>query len=172
MGLADRVETVFRERLHDERKARRLSQAELAKMLNARGVPAYPTTVAKIESGERSVKLDEIAAIADIFGVSIDTFIGRQSNPARDKQFIFGAMARELEQAGPQISQVQTNLMILALELEDYVLDRSEERLRSGVIEIAEEARRIAGAIGNAHKACTKTIKFLDVDDQSEGATK
>jgi hypothetical protein len=37
----------------------------------------YPTTVAKIEAGDREVKLDEAAALADLFGMSLDAMLGK-----------------------------------------------------------------------------------------------
>ena len=47
-------------------------------MLQNRGFEhIYSTTVAKIESGERAVRIDEAAALADLFDVSVDALLGR-----------------------------------------------------------------------------------------------
>ena len=40
----------------------------MAKMLADRGVqPMHPTTIAKIEAGDRSVRINEAVEIADLF---------------------------------------------------------------------------------------------------------
>lgn len=58
-----------------------MSQAKLAASLQQFGVHgAYATTIAKIESGERAVQVDELRGLAEIFGVSADTLIGRRSD--------------------------------------------------------------------------------------------
>jgi hypothetical protein len=44
--------------------------------MEARGFRWHATTVARTESGERPVKLDEAAALADIFAVPLDS-LGR-----------------------------------------------------------------------------------------------
>jgi hypothetical protein len=50
----------------------------MAKMLADRGVqPMHPTTVAKIEAGDRSVRINEAMEIAELFGVSMDALLGR-----------------------------------------------------------------------------------------------
>jgi hypothetical protein len=50
----------------------------MAKMLADRGVkPMHPTTVAKIEAGDRSVRINEAIEIADLFEVSMDALLGR-----------------------------------------------------------------------------------------------
>lgn len=81
MGNADPFAKRFRERLRSEREARKWSQADVARMLADRNVSTYATTVAKIEAGDRAVRLDEAVAIADIFGMSMDAFLGRGHSP-------------------------------------------------------------------------------------------
>jgi transcriptional regulator with XRE-family HTH domain len=53
------------------------SQAELANQLVQKNFRVYGSTVAKIEAGERPVKAAELAAMADVFGISTDTLLGR-----------------------------------------------------------------------------------------------
>lgn len=51
----------------------------MAKMLADSGIqPMHSTTVAKIEAGERSVRINEAAGIADLFGVTVDSLLGRK----------------------------------------------------------------------------------------------
>ncbi len=76
----------FRERMTYERKQRGWPQAEVAEMLTARGIDKmHHTTVAKIEGGDREVKLDEAAALADLYGLSLDAVLGRvQASPGSE----------------------------------------------------------------------------------------
>lgn len=55
-------------------------------MLGDKGIKGiYPTTIAKIESGERAVRIDEAAALADLFEVSLDALLGRRHNSREDE---------------------------------------------------------------------------------------
>lgn len=44
------------------------------------GVEVYSTTIAKIEAGDRAVRVDELYAFADLFGMSADALLGRMSH--------------------------------------------------------------------------------------------
>lgn len=69
-------ESVFIQRLREERARLGLSQAEFADRLSARiGAPVYPSAITRIEKGERAVKLDEAVAIADVLGLPITALI-------------------------------------------------------------------------------------------------
>lgn len=79
MEIRSKVEDHFRERVSAGRKACGWSQAELAKLLTSKGIPGiYATTVAKIESGERAVRINEANALADLLGTTVDDLLGRQ----------------------------------------------------------------------------------------------
>ncbi|WP_175611255.1 helix-turn-helix domain-containing protein [Mycobacterium sp. SP-6446] len=83
----------FRERIFHERDRRNWSQAEVAKRLTAMGIDnMHPTTVAKIEAGDREVKLDEAAAMADLYGLPLDTLLGRRPKGVRDLHYVLGAL--------------------------------------------------------------------------------
>jgi transcriptional regulator with XRE-family HTH domain len=86
MAIQSAVEARFRERVKQERDRRKWSQADLSKMLNDKGIKGiYPTTIAKIESGERAVRIDEATALADLFEVSLDALLGRKSDAQRSE---------------------------------------------------------------------------------------
>lgn len=85
MGKQSAAETRFRERVEEERRRRKWSRADLAKMLQNKGFEhIYTSTVAKIEYGERSVRIDEATAIADLFDVPLDVLLGRTTGPESD----------------------------------------------------------------------------------------
>lgn len=79
MGRGERVDAYFRKQLRQERERRSWSQADVAKRLSDNGIPMYATTVAKIEAGERAVRIDEAAGIADLLEVPLDWLLGRQA---------------------------------------------------------------------------------------------
>jgi transcriptional regulator with XRE-family HTH domain len=82
MGTESRVQKRFRERVYAERTrpGRNWSQAELAKRLKAKGLRhILASTVAKIEIGERAVRIDEASALADLFAMSVDELLGRSA---------------------------------------------------------------------------------------------
>jgi transcriptional regulator with XRE-family HTH domain len=80
-------DTRFGERLKDERGHRGLTQPQLAKLLAEKGIkPMHATTIAKIEAGVRSVRINEAVGIADLFGVSLDSLLGRRPGAGRDHE--------------------------------------------------------------------------------------
>lgn len=84
MGDTDPFAKRFRQRLRSERAARGWKQSDISRMLADRGVPTHATTITKVEAGDRAVRIDEAVAIADIFGMSLDAFLGRgQSSEAQ-----------------------------------------------------------------------------------------
>jgi transcriptional regulator with XRE-family HTH domain len=86
MAAQSAVETRFRGRVKKQRDRRGWSQADVAKMLGDKGIKGiYPTTIAKIESGERAVRIDEAAALADLFDVSLDALLGRKQHSQDDE---------------------------------------------------------------------------------------
>lgn len=87
MGRESLSQIHFRKKTRHEREQRGWSQAELAKMLTAKGIDnMYPTTVAKIESGDREVKLDEATAIADLLEMSLDALVARHSRKRQEDE--------------------------------------------------------------------------------------
>ena len=124
MGRQSLAETQFRVRVRRERERRDWSQAELAKMLMHKGIHSmYPTTVAKIESGERSVRIDEATALADIFDVSVDALLGRSASFERDRLY---AVRDAALQAQSGVSAIFTTLINVFPELDGLKFDNHE----------------------------------------------
>lgn len=105
----------MRQRIRAERERRSWTQADVAEALTRKGIPAYPTTIAKIEAGTRDARVDEISAIADLFGISLDALTGRG---ARDTDLLW-ALSKLTSNAEKMASD------ILALRLR--VLDDAED---------------------------------------------
>jgi transcriptional regulator with XRE-family HTH domain len=60
------------------REERGWTQPHLAQLLGERGLKTHATTVAKIEAGTRSVRINEAVALADLLDVSLDSLLGRR----------------------------------------------------------------------------------------------
>lgn len=52
-----------------------LSQADVSLVLLGHGIDWHQTTVAKVEKGERQVKLDEAYALADVYAIPLDDLV-------------------------------------------------------------------------------------------------
>jgi transcriptional regulator with XRE-family HTH domain len=76
-------------------------------LLQGRGLEhIYPTTVAKIESGERAVRLDEAAAIADLLGVSVDVLLGRNVERGADLAYTLRSVLTTARQSAQQAASI------------------------------------------------------------------
>ena len=79
--MNDSIAKVFARRLRQERVSRGLSQTEFASRLAERlGVATYPTTITKIEKGEREIKLGEAIAIAEILDLPLSALTDDKSS--------------------------------------------------------------------------------------------
>ncbi len=66
------AQKAFREAVVEYRKARGLTQRDLADRLTRSGIAMPQSTLAKVERGSREPKLDEAVAIARLLGFSLD----------------------------------------------------------------------------------------------------
>jgi transcriptional regulator with XRE-family HTH domain len=105
MGSQKWADKRFGERVKAERDHRGWSQAEMAKILSDRGIhPMHPTTVAKIEAGDRSVRINEAVGIADLFEVSLDSLLGRKPGAQRDElQYLLRVLRDTARQSSQQV---------------------------------------------------------------------
>lgn len=73
------------------------TQVQMAKMLADRGLqPMRDTTLAKIEAGSRSVRINEAIAIADLLELSLDDLVGR---PPQNPDSVLGEGLLDLKKA-------------------------------------------------------------------------
>jgi transcriptional regulator with XRE-family HTH domain len=116
------IENHFSKALKDQRKGRNWSQSQLEKMLAEKGIHLHWTTIAKIEKGERSVRIDEAAAIADLFDTSVDALLGRQL-PVDTLTFALATLMSYVTDCQRQIREVQGT----ATDIAEQVNDLSEQ---------------------------------------------
>jgi len=118
MAVQSAVEARFRQRVKKQRDRRDWSQADVAKMLGDKGIKGiYPTTIAKIESGERAVRIDEAAALADLFEVSLDALLGRKHNSQVDELAYLLRLLRDTARDSSQ--QVGATMETIREQLEE-----------------------------------------------------
>jgi len=87
-------------------------------MLGDKGIKGiYPTTVAKIESGERAVRIDEATALADLFEVSLDALLGRKQNSQEDELAYLLRVLRDTARDSSQ--QVAATMEAIREQLEE-----------------------------------------------------
>lgn len=146
MGLNQRAESYFSKRLRSEREGRGWSQEELAKRLGNKGVHVYASTIAKIEKGTRAARLNEVAAVADLLGVSLDTLLGRSVAAKNDKMYVFKALLDAARQASWQVSSIETTLRDRAAELDAFDLPQMMKAFQS-------DCERACDALAEANDA-------------------
>src|SRR6185312_5282971 len=120
MGSEKWTDKRFGKRVKAKRDARGWSQADMAKMLSDRGIhPMHPTTVAKIEAGDRSVRITEAVGIADLFEVSVDSLLGRKPGAQRSEQtYLLRALRQSSDQVWAALETIRELLEELPAEFD------------------------------------------------------
>jgi transcriptional regulator with XRE-family HTH domain len=119
----------------------------MAKLLSDKGLTVYPTTVAKIEAGERAVRIDELVSIADVFNVSVDTLLGHRVDQVKDKDFLISALADQAMRARWQIESTSTALRSALADLGGFKLRGHEKTLQTGCEQACDALLTAAAAI-------------------------
>jgi hypothetical protein len=109
--------------------------------MSARGVPMHWTTVAKIEKGTRSVRIDEAAEIAGLFGVSLDSLLGRETDANADLAMALRTFLDAVREALQQISTTAGTLHSRITDLGRFEFD-GRALLQDGALQA------IAGLMG------------------------
>jgi transcriptional regulator with XRE-family HTH domain len=120
MGSEKWTDKRFGKRVKAKRDARGWSQADIAKMLSDRGIhPMHPTTVAKIEAGDRSVRINEAVGIADLFEVSVDSLLGRKPGAQRSElTYLLRALRQSSQQVWAALETIREMLEELPAEFD------------------------------------------------------
>jgi transcriptional regulator with XRE-family HTH domain len=135
-----------------ERKARDWSQVDLSELLQGRGLEhIYPTTVAKIESGERAVRIDEATAIADIFEVSVDALLGRNVERGSDLAYTLRSVLNIARQSSQQTAAIADALGDSLVDL-DALEFNGREALEMEIVRAQQALREAQAAFANVAK--------------------
>lgn len=153
MGKRKWTEDYFSKRLRAERERRKWTQTELADQLDAKGIPMHWTTIAKIEKGDRSVRIDEAAGIADLLGVSVDSLLGRRVDPQNDFADILRSLKHAAGKSVLDVGAVHTLIQGWFMELHGF--DEYE-----GWGNLDAEGGRALGALSEAQDALWRISAF------------
>jgi transcriptional regulator with XRE-family HTH domain len=147
--------THFRKQVADLRNERNWSQAEVAKRLTAMGIDSMRnTTIAKIEGGDREIKLDEAAALAELFGRSVDSLLGRRQGARQDLRYALGAMEDAAYTSRDELDRVSKSLRD---RLNEIPADFAEHET------LARLVRDCCGHLSAAHAVLNKLVdRFTD----------
>ena len=66
------------DRIHQARKAKRISQADLSARMQVKGVLIEREAISKIETGDRFVTDYELMVFSDVLGVTMDWLTGKE----------------------------------------------------------------------------------------------
>lgn len=148
MGLREQTEFYFGKRVREERERRGWRQDELARRLTDKGIDVFASTIAKIESQRkpRAVRLAEAAGIADLFGVSLDSLLGRQTGADDDMAYALRALLDSTRQGIQQISVVAGTLHSRVTELDRFEFD-GRENLQEGVLQVTAALTMALGSM-------------------------
>lgn len=114
MGIQGFYGDRLRQRIRSERERRGWSQAEVAGLFPV-SFGIYPSTIAKIESGDRSVRPDELIVIADALSISLDALVGRSTSGSD----LVWSISRLTSTAHRLATQMNVDLNLLADQIED-----------------------------------------------------
>jgi transcriptional regulator with XRE-family HTH domain len=104
------------------------TQPQMAKMLNSKGIaPMGASTIAKIEAGTRSVRINEAVAIADLFEISLDSLLGRKQLGKLNQ------LAQDLLMLRSVADRYVVDLRVMATEIIRRVPD-------AGLIEVPQDS--------------------------------
>ena len=90
------VEQAIARNIRELRQASDWSQADLARLMAAKGWPWYPQTVQKVEADNRHLRIGELDDLAAIFGVTAAALRGEIDAPGAAE--VQAALKRELWQ--------------------------------------------------------------------------
>jgi transcriptional regulator with XRE-family HTH domain len=162
MGTNELVKTELRNALFRLRDSRGWSMAAMADILRGKGITAYPTTIAKIEAGDRAVQVDELVAFAEIFGVSVDTLLGHTTSGTGTKFMYVDRLADQARRAYWSIQTSEAALRDALTAVDGYTLNEAENTLRVGVTNACK-------ALADAAKAIKDTDDAVDwIYDQED----
>lgn len=163
------LDSRFGKRLRAEREARGWSQPRFAELLEAQGItPMGATTIAKIEGGNRSVRIYEAVGMAEVFGVSLDSLTGRTSGPAdADLMIALRVLRDSARRGGDQFIDLREELsnqassILASFEYESAddlrkLADTARRRLHSAYEAVEDLALLIDEALRQSNRATRK----------------
>jgi transcriptional regulator with XRE-family HTH domain len=166
-GAGRLAEDLFVRQMRRRRAALDLSQAELADRVENLGGSLYQQTIAKIESGQRAVRLTEAALIAEALGSSVSEMLSKaigDPESSLEKIDIEGLLA--------QVHAAQRHRNEMSEKLRDARDREAQARDQAAIAQQAValasmEVRRIAAQQQDADDELNHLIR-ISIERQSE----
>lgn len=99
----------------------------------------HASTIAKIESGLRDVKIDELHAIADLFEVSTDVLLGRHGN-STDVVWAMSKLTTNAHRVVAELSAIRTRLSGDLEDMRTYAKREGRESVVEKLSGLAKDA--------------------------------
>jgi transcriptional regulator with XRE-family HTH domain len=161
MGSHKWADRHFGQRVKVEREHRRWSQADMAKKLSALGIhPMHPTTIAKIEAGDRSVRINEAVGIAELFEVSLDSLLGLKWWPQQsDVTYTLRVLRAAAQQVGHQLKAAADTFNDQLDRLDDIPVDIDAD---DGLRPILGESEAALADMKSLHRLLAEIARRCD----------
>ena len=126
----------------------------MARMLVNRGIePMHSTTIAKIEAGDRSVRLNEAVAISDLFEVDLDHLLGRDKPDDSTVEYALMCLNGYASDALKAVSEASG----LVFDIQDQL----ESIFETFDVSNLNELEKAANDLGELLKAANASAKYL-----------
>jgi hypothetical protein len=112
----------------------------------------HPTTIAKIEAGDRAVRIDEATALADIFEVSLDSLLGRTARVVNDPTYPLRAMQEKAQRWVWDVGVIYRSFRERFIEASGLEFEGREN--------FESQCRRALDALNEAHLALFELAGF------------
>lgn len=154
MAYFSELDTAIGEAVKSARLKAGISQQAIADAMTFRGFDFHQPTVGKIERGERRVTIGEAFALADVFGMDLELFLGVHSSPdmstmLRSHQGLADAM-RLLEEAVERYASRREWFLTEFEQLEASIESASESSARRAAETYARTLRKMEIPARNA----------------------
>jgi transcriptional regulator with XRE-family HTH domain len=153
MTTRNLIRPYFSNRLKIERVNRDWSQATMAELLKERGIDLHPTALAKIEAKQRDVRIDEAAAIADLFDIPLDALLGRHVRRDTALDYVLRGVKHAARRSAQQIAGTLSELDDSLADVDTMGFDGREE--------LEANLRRAKTALRKAQAALEDAARFV-----------
>lgn len=172
MAISKWVDEGFGQQLKRMRDEKGWTQPQMAKLLSDRGIaPMHATTIAKIEAGARSVRINEAVCIADLLDVSLDTLLGRRRHDQTTLTFALATLMGYVTDCQRQIREAQGTAADISEQVDDLPAQFKD------IPAMPDLQRAARGLSGDLKRAATAAEKFVllagvAIADRGKEATK
>jgi transcriptional regulator with XRE-family HTH domain len=172
MAISKWVDERFGQQLKRMRDEKGWTQPQMADLLSGKGIaPMHGTTIAKIEAGVRSVRINEAVGIAELLDVSLDALLGRQRHDETTLTFALATLMGYVTDCQRQIKEAQGTAADIGEQVDDLPEQFSDV---SALPYLQRAARGLSAELKRAATAAEKLVLLASVAivDGGKEATK